>query len=540
LEVMREAGGREIIIFDRLSAQFAYIFASYRHDQVLIWQLKSLVHSYTDARKTNVGWIGAHSRISHTGRILNVTIGSYAEISGASLLEESSIMSHQTAPVKVGEGVTIKKAILLSGSSVTGGAFVDKCLVGQGVIIGRQFSAENSVFFANSEVVLGEACSIFAGPYTVSHHKSTLLVAGMFSFYNAGSGTNISNHMYKLGPLHQGIVERGSKTGSSSYMLWPCRVGAYNVVVGKHFTNFDTSDFPFSYITEEKGKSTLYPAMNLFTVGTRRDSEKWPARDKRSDPEKYDLITFDLLNPYIAAKMARAVKLLGEMADKALKTQEFVNFKGVQISRLLLRTTLKFYEIALKVYIGGEVARRIEDYNGELSLDEARNILAASSDAGTGPWRDLSGMLAPGEVIEQLLDEIKAGKTKTLEQIQQRFADLHQRYGEYAWNWCAAYIRNETGTPTNQITKETVIQIITNWKTNAIKLNNMILQDAAKEFDLASHYGFGIDGDDIIINADFEAVRGTFDSNKFVNTLKKEIESIEERGTRLISVLQKL
>ena len=45
----------------------------------------------------------------------------------------------------------------------------------------------------------------------MTHHKSTLLIAGMFSFMNAGSGSNQSNHMYKLGPIHQGAMERGAK-----------------------------------------------------------------------------------------------------------------------------------------------------------------------------------------------------------------------------------------------------------------------------------------------------------------------------------------
>lgn len=69
-----------------------------------------------------------------------------------------------------------------------------------------------------------------AGPFTVSMHKSSLLIAGMYSFLNAGSGSNQSNHMYKLGPIHQGIVERGSKTTSDSYILWPARVGAFQKI----------------------------------------------------------------------------------------------------------------------------------------------------------------------------------------------------------------------------------------------------------------------------------------------------------------------
>ena len=169
------------------------------------------------------------------------------------------------------------------------------------------------MFFANTEAFHGEAVAVFGGPYTVTHHKSTLLIAGMYSFFNAGSGMNQSNHMYKLGPVHQGIVERGSKTGSSAYMLWPCRVGAYTAIMVKNLGNFDTSDFPFSYINVDHEKSILTPGMNLFTVGTRRDSEKWPNRDKRKDPDKLDLINFDLFSPYIIEKVVTASRTLKEL-----------------------------------------------------------------------------------------------------------------------------------------------------------------------------------------------------------------------------------
>src|SRR5690606_41712093 len=94
------------------------------------------------------------------------------------------------------------------GSIITDMSMVTNCFVGQGTVLGKQYSAETSVFFANCQGFHGEACSIFAGPYTVSHHKSTLLIAGYYSFLNAGSGSNQSNHMYKLGPIHQGVLEQ--------------------------------------------------------------------------------------------------------------------------------------------------------------------------------------------------------------------------------------------------------------------------------------------------------------------------------------------
>ena len=246
VEVLNEAGGRTLPIFDKLSAQMAWLIVKCRHDEKLILHLQKLIAAYTETKRSNKGGIGDNAIISHCATIRNVAIGKSAKVVGVQSLDEGTILSDPKAITKIGNSVQAKHFIIQEGSHVSGGAILDKCFVGQSVQIGKQFSAENSVFFANSECFHGEACSVFAGPYTVTHHKSSLLIAGQYSFYNAGSGTNQSNHMYKLGPIHQGIVERGSKTGSFSYLLWPSKVGPYSVVMGKHSNNIDASDFPFS------------------------------------------------------------------------------------------------------------------------------------------------------------------------------------------------------------------------------------------------------------------------------------------------------
>ena len=51
--------------------------------------------------------------------------------------------------------------------------------------------------------------------------------------------------MYKLGPIHQGTMERGAKTTSDSYILWPARVGTFSLVMGRHVNHADTSNLPF-------------------------------------------------------------------------------------------------------------------------------------------------------------------------------------------------------------------------------------------------------------------------------------------------------
>jgi len=540
IEVLNEGGGREIKIFDRLTSQVAYLAALYRHNPIFIEKLNGLIEKYVETKKASVGIIGNGAVISDCSRIKNVYVGESATISGALYLEEGTIESSKDDPTFVGEGVVAKGFIILSGSRVDGSAILDHCFVGQTVRVDKQYSGENSCFFANSEAFHGEGCSIFAGPYTVTHHKSTLLIAALFSFYNAGSGTNASNHMYKLGPVHQGILERGAKTGSFSYMLWPCRVGAFTGIIGKHYVNFDVTDFPFSYVIESNGKSLLMPAMNLFTVGTRRDSEKWPNRDRRKGPEKYDLINFELFNPYTIGKIIRGMDILKELDENTPEDQDFVKWGNVFIKRPKLKTGYENYETALKVYIGNEVVKRLEKHTDATSLKTIIEDLFVEKSEALGVWVDLSGLLAPKRVIDDLLKSIQNGDISTISELINRLKNIYQAYDEFAWAWCLDLIKNRLGVDFRSITKDQLLMIVKDWKENSIKFNNMVLKDAGKEFSEKSRIGYGIDGDEEIRNRDFEAVRGKFEEDKFVAGLKKESSTIEKRAEELVAFLQKL
>jgi len=540
VEALNEGGGRTILIFDCLTSQLAYLLAIYRHDRKLIEAIEQMIHAYVQTKKSVVGIIENGAHIRHCQIIRNVRFGQYSGATGAALLQEGMIQGCSADPAIVGEGVVAKHFIILSGSRVDGGAIIDRCFVGQGVKIGKQYSAENSVFFANCEAFHGEACSVFAGPYTVTHHKSTLLIAGMFSFYNAGSGTNQSNHMYKLGPLHQGILERGSKTGSFSYLLWPSKIGAFSVVTGKHFSNIDAGDFPFSYITEENGKSLLTPAMNLFTVGTRRDTDKWPKRDRRKDPNKLDLICFDFLSPFIVEKVLTGIDVLTKLGESAQKTQEVINYKSLQIKRLLIKSCVRYYEMALKIALSEEVVHRLEKLPINTTLAEIRKSLMFDDKVKNESWRDISGMIATNSSIQKFMDEIRAGKISTIESALEQLKAIHQKYEKTAGDWFLLKLEQRLGIEISQILPEQLVEIISDWKENRLKLNNMILKDAEKEFDFNSQIGYGLDGDMETRQLDFESVRGTFDNNSFICDLRQESESVMVRAEKLFAKLNEL
>ncbi len=540
VEVLNEGGGRELIIFDSLYAQLAYIFVIHRENTGLSDHIKDKITAYCRTKTGSEGKVEAGSTIHNVNTIKNVMVSKGVTIKGATHLENGSIIGDPEDMTFVGSGVIAKDFIIQSGSRVDTGALIDKCFVGQGVRIGKQFSAENSVLFANSEGFHSEAVSLFGGPYTVTHHKSTLLIAGMYSFYNAGSGTNQSNHMYKLGPVHQGIVERGSKTGSFSYLLWPSRVGCYSVVMDKHGGNFDSSDLPFSYLTVEGGRTMLTPAMNLITVGTKRDSEKWPKRDRRKAAEKLDLIHFDLFNPYVVSNVVRGIDILNDLYEKTSKEQEAVNFKGTRIKRLMLKSCRKYYEMVLPIFLGNQLIRKLSALDKSGLLSDLKREFADLPAVDFENWVDIAGLVAPRDRLEDLLEDIRKDRLKDLDEIRNQIKALYDQYPENCWKYALYLFGKRFDLTADNLSKERLREIIEEWEKNAVRLNNMILSDAKKEFDPGSRIGYGHGGGEEAIEVDFEAVRGNYEDNSFVISLIEENQLIEKKSRELIREIEEM
>ena len=536
--VMNEGGGREIPIFNELSASLAYILTLYRHRPKMIAELERQIDAYAEAQASDHGYIGDHVRILNCGSIKNVKIGDYAELSGVSRLKNGTINSNELAPVRLGSGVKCIDFIIASGVEIGDSTLVDKCFVGQGTIFDKHYSAGESLFFSNCQGMHGEACAIFAGPYTVTHHKSTLLIAGMFSFLNAGSGSNQSNHMYKLGPIHQGVAERGAKTTSDSYLLWPSKIGAFSLVMGRHTHHADTSELPFSYLIENNSESFLVPGANLRTVGTIRDAQKWPKRDNRKDPKKLDQINFNLLSPYTVQKMWRGREILNELQALSGENTEVYGYKNCKIRNSSLRHGRELYTIGIQKFLGNSLISRLE--KGEWhTLEEVRKTLRPDSAIGLGPWVDLAGLIAPKSEVTRLLDDIEAGKLD-LEGIQARLVEMHAHYYSYEWTWALEHLEQVWGCDVEHVTLAQIRRTVEEWKEAVVGLDKMVYNDARKEFDMNSQTGFGVDGDRDQAQADFEEVRGSFESNSFVKAVLEHIETKSQLGDRVLAKLSKV
>jgi len=541
-ESLNEGGGRELKLFNGLNSQIAYLHSIYRHNGAFIQNLEKLIDQEIEKVKGDKVTLAAGACITNCGTLRNVAVGPAAVIKGAQALEDGTVNSCPEHPTKVGSGVVAESFILSEGASVDCGAILGKSFVGQGTKMGKQYSAENSVYFANCEAFHGEGCAIFAGPYTVTHHKSTLMIASMFSFYNAGSGTNQSNHMYKLGPVHQGIFERGSKTGSFSYVLLEGHIGAFSVVIGKHMSNFALQNMPFSYILDSHGTSLLMPALNLTSIGTVRDGEKWPNRDKRKANNKRDLIVFDVYSPYTVEKMRNGVSDLKQLEKNSSEEDKMVAYGGAFIQRKRLAKAAAVYQNAIDRYLYGKVLDRIEAGidAGKSLADIQASLKASGQTKAPTAWTDISGLLALSERMKAFEAEVAAGKVASMADFEAKLRKIYDGYSADEWDYVCAAFEAEYGKAPEALTAEEIKGAVEAWNKASETLSSMILVDSKKEYNASARIGYGLDQDEADKVKDFEAVRGTAETNKVVKKIESELESIKAHTAALKEKVAKL
>lgn len=537
--VLNETGGHEVLIYDRLSAQIAYLMAMYRDRPELISALNDMIRCYADSRASRTGYVGRDVVIADAGYIKNVWIGDCCKIEGASRLKNGTIASNREAPVHVGVGVIGDDFIMESGARVEDGVTFSRCFIGQACRLGHGYSATDSLFFSNCQGENGEACSIFAGPYTVTHHKSTLLIAGMFSFLNAGSGSNQSNHMYKLGPVHQGIMERGAKTASDSYILWPARVGAFSLVMGRHVSHPDTSDLPFSYLIEKQNTTYIMPGANLKSVGTIRDARKWPLRDGRSDHDLLDCINFNLLSPYTIRKMMNASQILNDLLRVSGDSALTYSYRDAIIKASSLRKGLQYYSWAIDKFLGNSLVTKIMESKAATFAELLRSLVPEPS-FGEGKWVDMAGMIAPEDAVSVLVSDIESGTVNNIHDLHARLKEIHGDYYRSEWKWAFAAIREYFGVDLQSATRQELETMVERWRESVLALDRMIYEDASKEFRLKSMTLFVQDGASAGMQNEGHHADELFEADPFVCSVREHMKVKSDLAVQVLAKLSAL
>ena len=426
ISVLNEAGNGNMVIFRDLNSQLAAFMVKHASDKELKDILQAIISRHVHDILPERGVIGDRVKIVNTKEITNTVIGNDCSIDGAARLSDCTILSSSDAAVHIGTGVICEQSVISDGSSITNSVKIENCFVGEACHLSNGFTASASLFFANCYMSNGEACAAFCGPFTASHHKSSLLIGGMFSFYNAGSATNFSNHAYKMGPMHWGILERGSKTASGAYLLMPATLGSFSVCFGKLMHHPNTRNLPFAYLIADGDKMFLIPGRNITTVGLYRDIKKWPKRDLRAPENRKSIVNFDWLSPFSVGEILKGKKILENLREVTGDNVSQYLYHEYIIPATSLHKGIKYYDIALRIYMGA-VLKRV--------LKRDPSITPPTTEIGTSDWDDLSGLLLPVSEEERIISDLKDGTIETIQELISRFEEIDANYREYQWAW---------------------------------------------------------------------------------------------------------
>lgn len=468
ISVLNEAGNGNVILFSGLTSNLAALMIRNAADKEFTAAIRGIVRDDIERRAREKSTVGNNVKIVNTAEITNTHISDNCEINGASRISDCTLASGLEDNVFIGSGVICENSIVTDGSAVLNGANITNCFVGEACQITNGFTAESSLFFANCYMSNGEACAAFCGPFSASHHKSTLLIGCMLSFYNAGSATNFSNHAYKMGPIHYGCLERGTKTASGSHLLLPANIGAFSVCLGKITNHPDTRSLPFSYIISDGRETFVVPGINITTVGLYRDIRKWPRRDVRIQSSRKSLINHDWLSPLTINEIIAGKKTLEQMRESQGEDTAFYTCGGCKISRNSLERGIRLYDMAIKLFAGDVAA--------------GYDLTAEGRDCGTGEWGDLAGMLLPEQEERNIVNAISNGYLRSTADIDMFMKNVNERYGEYLITFTRNIIASQLGT--DDLTESGIEQIIQQGRAAKEAWISEIRKDAEKEYSM--------------------------------------------------------
>ncbi len=465
--VLNEAGEGNVMVYSGLTAQLVAFMVKYEYDHAFTSRLRRLIREEIDQLSPS-GSVGNGVRIVNTQTITNCHIYDECEIDGACRLMDCTLRSKPTAPIYVGSGVVMENTVVHSGVSILNGSHLENCFVGEATQLKNGFTAENSIFIANCYMSQGEACAALCGPFSSSHHKSSLLIGVSTLFYNAGSATNFSNHAYKMGPIHHGTLERGVKTASGSHILMPTRVGQFSVCLGKLLHHADTRKLPFSYLVGSERGDRLMPGRNLYSVGLYRDTHKWAKRDLRAMHGRRSVVNFAWLSPFSVSRIVAGKQTLEDLQRLYGENVDTYTYQGFTIKASSLKKGIEAYDMAIRLFMGS-VAKRHKDTPSTTTI-------------GRGEWSDLMGMLLPLSEELRVVGGVKDGDIDSIDALVKELDTIHAHYDAYCWTWTEKLILDYYGA--DSLSQDVLLAVKDDYDAAEREWKAFIKADATREYEL--------------------------------------------------------
>jgi hypothetical protein len=320
-----ETGGRCLPVYAELDVGLAAAVAQAPAQGPLRGGYWAVVQEYKARAASRRGIIEPGARLLSTPRVRNVYLGRHAQVNGATLVEDSTLLSSEREPTTITSGACVRSSLLQWGSGVDTMALVERSLLTEHSHVGRHGKVSESILGPNTAVGSGEVTSSLLGPFVACHHQS-LLIATLWpeGKGNVGYGANVGSNHTSRAPDQELRAGEGMFFGLGVNVKFPADFSRapYTVVACGASLLPQKMTFPFSLLAPPSrqlgGVSPAYMEIfpgwvlgeNLYAL--RRNEAKYRSRNKA----RRSAVEFAVLRPDTVELMRAARKRLESVRRK--------------------------------------------------------------------------------------------------------------------------------------------------------------------------------------------------------------------------------
>jgi len=557
IDVMNEAGGRSILPFEDMIAADAYLWAAYRDDTALVSKLSEITQNQygmikcplngkTGAFRGSYGIIGNGAVVKSCAIIKDTMIGKNAYIKGANKLKNITILSSETEPTQIGEGVEMVNGIVGYACNVFYGSKAVRFIMGRNSNLKYGARLIHSVLGDNSTVSCCEILNNLIFPVHEQHHNNSFLIASLIQGMSnmAAAATIGSNHNSRA---NDGEIraKRGFWPGLAVSLKHSSTFASFVIIAKGEYPSELNIQLPFSLVNNNVNKNRLevMPAYfwmhNLYAL--ERNSWKTKNRDKRKN--KVQRIEADYLAPDTAEEIINALYFIeGWLYESGYSSSDISNLDRSKIRLIHCRqfenskrgqVIIKPYEAVtayrqmLRYYAVKTVAAFLDE-RPELNFSGLKDFLKNSSD-GSEPgcsisacfekrvkdWVNIGGQIIPAFRVDKLRKEIGGDRFKNWNEIHSIYDLWHNEYAEDKCRHALAVLCYLRDSEVNEsIFNEELDAVLEIRRWIEAQIYESRAKDYKNQYKLQTYRN----------KAEMEQVLGKIDDNPFIRIIRKETE----------------
>jgi len=554
LQVINEAGGREVVPFDGMICADAALWAMNPHDKALVARLSEITQRQFDPRRGYYGSVGDDSVIKNSRIIKDVKVGPSCYIKGANKLKNLTINSSADEPSQIGEGVELVNGIIGYGCHIFYGCKAVRFVMGNNTNLKYGARLIHSVLGDNSTISCCEVLNDLIFPAHEQHHNNSFLIAALVMGQSnmAACATIGSNHNSRApdGEIHAG---RGFWPGLCVSVKHNCKFASFTLLAKADYPCEMNVPLPFALVSNDAAADRLLvmPAYwwmhNMYALA--RNTWKFGARDKRK--RKTQHVEFDSLAPDTAEEMLAGMDLLAEWTARAALRSGGKSLDGmardelIAAGRELLTGPAEKLADVTVLADGVEKSDRPavvlkpragwEAYRDMLLHYGMKNLLAYMAERPNATresmirdiagrrqrtWVNLGGQLVAGPDAERLKADIRAGRLDTWPAIHGAYDRLWERYPIDKQRHALAVLLEVFGA------EELTAEVWSKALDEAVRVQRYVRDEtyASRKKDYDDPFRRMVYADD----AEMAAVLGSAEGNSFVKQVRQETEQFEQ------------